>query len=121
MSYRGTGRAFVDTQSPEAFGVCDRCGTWRNRSDLTWQYDYRGNALQNLRILVCAETSRCNDIPQEQLRPVIIPPDPLTIKDPRPENFASVYAPSSTQVIITDGGTNVLTNTAGQPQWLAED
>lgn len=82
MSYRGTGHARVDVNHPEAFACCDRCGGWYNRSDLDWQFDYRGNALANLRILVC---QKCMDVPNEQLRPVIIGPDPIPVKDPRPE------------------------------------
>lgn len=114
MSYRGTGRASVDAEHPVAFALCDRCGAWRNRDELTWQFDYRGNALSNLRILVCSERSRCNDAPQEGLRPVIIPPDPIPVKDPRIEFFAYSEDPNNTgitkeqllqQLADNDGGT----------------
>lgn len=80
------GSAFTDPSAPEAPGVCDRCGQKYMRSDLVWQHDYRGNVLQNLRILVC--TKKCLDTPQDQLRPIIVPPDPMPIKDPRPDFYA---------------------------------
>ena len=53
--------------------------------------DYRGNTLQNLRLLVCP---RCLDTPQDQLRPIIVPPDPIPIKDPRPGFYASQEGPA---------------------------
>ena len=56
-----------------------------NHVDLRWQYDYRGRSLQNLRILVCQE---CYDTPQPQLKPRIVPPDPIPIKNARTEFFA---------------------------------
>ena len=50
-------------------------------SELRFQFDWRGNAMQNLRILVCR---RCEDVPQPQLRPIIVGPDPYPVRDPRP-------------------------------------
>ena len=80
-----SGRAFTSISSPRAFAVCDRCGFWYNHVALRWQYDYAGPSLVNLRLLVCA---RCEDRPQEQLRAIVIPPDPVPIANPRPENPA---------------------------------
>lgn len=78
------GRAKVDARSPRAFGVCDRCGFLYNHKDLHWQYDFRGRSLANLRILVC---DTCEDTPQNQLKPRIIPPDPMPIQNARPERY----------------------------------
>lgn len=86
MSWRYHGRAIVNPDRPSAFGVCDRCARWYNLDELMWQYDWRGPRLENLRILVC---SPCNDTPQEQLRPIVLPPDPLPRVNPRPEPFTS--------------------------------
>lgn len=122
MSYRGTGKASVDTENPQGFGVCDLCGCWRNHIDLQWQYDWRGNSLQNIRSLRCYDT--CIDTPQEQLRPVIIPPDPLPIRDPRVEPFALDYAPASNQTVLTNDQGQPLTNGGSPnsfPQWLVAD
>lgn len=77
MSYASqSGRARVNANNPEAFSLCQRCNIWWNYSSLTWQHDWRGNALQNLRILVCRE---CLDRPQEQLRAIVVPADPLPV------------------------------------------
>jgi len=78
------GRATTDPNSPKSFAVCDRCGIWHNHNQLRWQMDYRGRSLQNLRILVCDE---CYDTPQPQLKPRIIPPDPVPIQNARTEQF----------------------------------
>jgi len=51
---------------------------------LQWQYQFSGVQLQNLRILVCRP---CLDIPQIQLKTIVIPPDPLPVLNPRPENY----------------------------------
>ena len=77
--------ARVDAQNPEAFAQCDRCGFWRNRSDLVWQVEWSGTHLYNIQVLVC--TDRCYDTPQEQLRTIILPPDPPPILNARVPNF----------------------------------
>lgn len=85
MSYASrSGRARTSSRKPEAFGVCDRCGFWDNLIELGWQYDWRGTSLQNLWIRVCA---RCTDTPQEQLRAIQLPADPVPVFQPRVENF----------------------------------
>ena len=81
---RPHGRAQVDPENPRALAVCQRCSFWYNHDDLRWQWDYRGISLQNLRILVC-ET--CYDDPQPQLKPRILPPDPLPVINARVEPF----------------------------------
>lgn len=79
------GRARVSARRPQAQAVCDRCGMWYNHVDLVWQYDWAGSSLVNKRILVCKRT--CLDKPQQQLRAIIIPADPVPIKNPRTEPF----------------------------------
>lgn len=77
--------ASVSTTNPEAFAQCDRCGFWRNRSDLVWQTGWAGQHLFNFGILVCSD--RCFDTPNEQLRTIVLPPDPPPILNARPPNF----------------------------------
>jgi len=78
--------ANVNPQDPTAFSQCDRCGFWRNRTDLVWQVQWSGQHLYNIQILVCKE--RCYDTPQEQLRTIILPPDPPPVLNARVPNFA---------------------------------
>jgi len=83
---RPHGRASVSSTNPRAFGICDRCGFLYNHHELQWQFDYRGAALMNIRILVC-ET--CLDVPQNQLRNIIIPADPTPIMNARIQDYVT--------------------------------
>ena len=80
-----SGRARTDARNPRAFAICDRCAIWYNHYQLSWQYDWAGASLVNKRILVC---STCYDTPQEQLRAIVIPADPVPIVNPRVEPYA---------------------------------
>lgn len=85
MAYASrSGRAQTNPSIPRAFAVCQRCGIWHNRSDLQWQYQWGGASLINLRILVCRE---CLDRPQEQLRSLALPADPVPVDYPVVEPF----------------------------------
>ena len=85
MSYASqSGQAKTNPSNPEAFGVCDRCGRWHNLNSLNFQYDWRGTTLQNLWIRVCSD---CTDIPQSQLRAIVLPADPVPVWQPRTEPF----------------------------------
>jgi hypothetical protein len=97
MAWRFHGRAKVSSSRPQAFAVCDRCGIWHSHVDLHWQSQWSGVKLQNLRLLVC---DRCLDVPQEQLKARILPPDPLPIRNPRPEYF---YIDENTFLYTNDG------------------
>ena len=54
--------------------------------NLKWQFDWRGASLMNLRILVCND---CYDTPQEQLRAIIVPADPVPVMNPRVQDFVT--------------------------------
>lgn len=84
MSYRPHGHAAVDVTSPRAWATCDRCGGNYNLEDLRFQYDFRGQTLQNTHQMVC-ET--CEDLPQPQLKPLVLPPDPVPVVNARPESY----------------------------------
>jgi hypothetical protein len=85
MAYASqSGRARTQPRNPRAFAVCQRCGFWYNRDQLQFQHDYRGAQLLNLYILVCKP---CYDEPQEQLRAITLPADPVPIFYPSVEDF----------------------------------
>ena len=81
-----SGRARTSLNSPNAFGVCDRCGIWYNLSNLRFQYVWAGPTLQRLNLRVCLS---CMDIPNEQARSIRLPADPMPKYQPRPENYAA--------------------------------
>jgi hypothetical protein len=73
-------------------GVCDFCGFLYNLQNLRWQFEWIGPRLQNQRMLVCRT---CNDKPQEQLRTIVLPPDPIPVFNARPENYVQDDNPLS--------------------------
>jgi hypothetical protein len=77
-------RARTDPSSPQGWGTCDKCGFVANLVDLQSQYDWRGTELLNLNILVCDD---CFDNPQRQLGTIILPPDPPSLLNARPEPY----------------------------------
>lgn len=94
------GRARTSSTNPQAQAVCDRCGRWYNRVNLQFQWDWRGAALQNLWFLVCRS---CLDVPQEQLRAIVLPADPVPVAFPRTEPFFT----DETNVRYTTGGDTI--------------
>ena len=85
MAYASrAGRARTSAGSPQAFAVCDRCGIWTNRVNLQFQFEWAGASMYNTQALVCPP---CLDIPQEQLRAIVIPADPMPIINRRVEYF----------------------------------
>jgi len=81
---RPHGRAKVSTRNPEAFAICDDCGFLYNLSELRWQFEWGGNRLINKKQLVCR---RCNDLPNTQLRAIVLPADPMPVMNPRVQNY----------------------------------
>jgi len=89
MSDRPKGKhVFVDQDSPQALGICDKTGFVFKRIDLIRQMEWRGNALTWTGFMVGKPYV---DIPNEQLRPPILPPDPVPVKWPRTQKPSAVY------------------------------
>lgn len=74
----------TDPMNPQPVGIDDRTGFKVYLDRLQWQFDYRGNQLSNLRIRV-----KDPDKPFEHYRPIIVGPDPIPPRDPRPYSYAS--------------------------------
>jgi hypothetical protein len=87
MSYASlAGRARTSAKKPQAHAICDRCGFRYNFVDLSWQFDYRGPVIANIRILVCR---KCKDEAQSQLRAIVLPADPEPIPNARVQDFVT--------------------------------
>ena len=136
MAYASkAGRARISSKNPQALAICDRCGFTYNHVDLAWQYDYAGAGLINKRILVC---NPCMDTPQEQLRAIILPSDPVPIMNPRVETYSeaentyittsqpTVYDPvtgipvPSTTNVVSEAGQNYTPQPIGVPTGLEQ-
>lgn len=109
---RPHGRAKVNSRSPEAWATCDNCGFIYNHSELRWQMQWSGNKLVNLKQLVCR---RCNDIPQSQLRAIVLPADPMPVMNPRVNNWQAAStdyrATSGQNTVDPETGIPILGNT----------
>jgi hypothetical protein len=108
-----TGRARVSMRSPRAAGICDSCGFQFQLADLRPQPFYAGPRIQLKSFLKC---KTCLDIPNPAVKSITIPPDPLPVLNPRPEQYA-VTVPSFVATedpnfagsdITTEGGDNVI-------------
>lgn len=100
------GRARINSRNPQAAAVCDRCGFVFNHVDLQWQFDYAGASMINKRILIC---NSCLDTPQQQLRAIVLPADPMPIINPRPQEYhvAEANVRVTTNRYVPDGKTGI--------------
>jgi hypothetical protein len=67
-----------------AWSTDDQSGFITNQKKLNWQFQWAGTQLINLRLLVHQDFL---DTPQEQLRTILIPPDPPPLFNARPEPY----------------------------------
>ena len=88
-----SGKAHISMRRPKAIGECDRCGFWHNKVDMVKQQQWAGNSLIDTGLLVGID---CLDVPQDQYRTLILPPDPEPVTNPRP-------SPNTTPVPATVG------------------
>lgn len=85
MSYASkAGRAHTSARNPRAQGRCDRCSFWYQLDQLRFQMQWQGTTLINTQMRVCRT---CYDTPQQQLRAIVLPADPVPVWQPRPESF----------------------------------
>lgn len=98
-------RAAVDPSSPRAWATDDRSGFIGNHENLISQFEWAGTKLIDTKILVYEDEL---DVPQEQLRAIILPIDPPAIVNARPENYA-IDEVSSENYTAEDGVTEYVT------------
>lgn len=77
--------AATDPSSPRAWGTCARCHFVQNLDDMTWQMAWRGTQVKNTQVLVCES---CLDELQRQLGSIVLPPDPVAVRNARPEPYS---------------------------------
>ena len=77
-------RARTNASAPEAWASDDKSGFVGNQRDLCWQYEWAGTKLINKRVLCFPDQL---DIPNRQLGSIILPPDPVSIPNARPEPY----------------------------------
>jgi hypothetical protein len=105
-------------RSPQALAICDDCQFTFNHIDLRWKIQWSGVKLQNLRLLVC---KKCWDVPQPQLKTIVIPPDPLPIFNPRPEVYSETVPSFVATESSTFQGSDITTEGGDDLIWEIED
>lgn len=79
--HRGNPR--FEKKSPHGLAICDGCGFMVQHTELREKKDYRGGATPvGLSLRVCAS---CDDAPQPYYRRLLLRPDPVPLKNPRPD------------------------------------
>lgn len=82
MSNRPHGKYVnIDQDFPTAVGICDYSGLVVSRRDMVKQMEWRGNRLIWTGLLV---NKRFADVPNPQLKPPLLKPDPYPVRMPRP-------------------------------------
>jgi hypothetical protein len=82
MRYSPKGKyVSVDMDNPRALGICDKSGFVFNRCDMVRQLEWRGDGIAWTGFIVGKPFA---DVPNEQGRPPILPPDPVPVLYPRP-------------------------------------
>ena len=77
-------RTATNPTDPHAWGTCDRSGFVGLQHKLQWQFEWQGTKLINQRILCVPDQI---DKPNRQLGTIILPPDPVSIPNARPEIY----------------------------------
>ena len=88
-------RARVDPTDPASWARSDRNGFVGNLRDMRWGMEWRGPRIVNTRMLMHEDEI---DVPQRQLgSPALLGPDPVPVKNARPEQYAIDEYPVSTR------------------------
>ena len=86
---------------PKAFALCDGCKFITYHDDLQEQMEYRGGTSPvGTGWLVCPT---CYDTPNAQLAPPILKPDPVPVRNPRPDDG------NNNTFLITEDGHPIIT------------
>lgn len=81
MSDRPHGKhVSIDASNPQAVAICDYSGFVHMHKNLVPQMEWRGDELAWTGFLVGRDYV---DVPNEQARPPILPPDPIPVSDAR--------------------------------------
>lgn len=100
----GRGRKYrtqpkFDARDPRAIAICDGCGFLVQHSHLRMKKEYRGGSVPvPTGLMVCAS---CDDVPQPYFRRLLLRPDPVPVRNPRPD-----YNP--TNYILDEDGTQII-------------
>lgn len=89
-----------DARDPRAIAICDGCGFLVQHNTLREKMEYRGGASPvGTGFLVCP---RCDDVPNPYGRIQVLPPDPVPVRNPRPDIYPTWYLTTESGELLTD-------------------
>lgn len=77
-------RTTLDIDRPDPWSTSDRGGWVGDHSQMRWQFVWAGSQIINTGLLVFEDEY---DIPNEQFRTLVLPPDPDPLMNARPEPY----------------------------------
>ena len=112
MTYRPHPKYASNDPRQGPWTSCDQCGLIWSQSSMRWETEYRGgNTPVRTGFLVCP---RCVDPPSEQHKLQILPPDPPSFMNTRPENYVvdetNWMTTEDGDIIDTQDGKDFITN-----------
>jgi hypothetical protein len=90
---------------PQPVGICDRCDFKWPLARLTEQRQWAGPTVVGLGLLVCPHC--LDDLQENGFRTIVIGPDPMPIRNPRPPRYAA-QARAEQQLVLDDPDTDLL-------------
>lgn len=109
-----------NARDPQAIAQCDGCGFRVQHNHLREQKDYRGGSTPvGLGLWVCAS---CEDVPQPYFARQLLRPDPVPVRNPRPEYTPTSYVltEDGLAVVITEQNDNAVNTEGGLSDGFGE-
>lgn len=89
-----------NARDPAAIAICDGCGFLVQHNTLREKMEYRGGMTPvGTGLMVCP---RCDDVPNPYGQLQVLPPDPVPVRNPRPDVYPTWY-------LLTEDGDTITT------------
>lgn len=95
----------INPKDPDSVAVCDGCGRWTMYEHLVEKKEFRGGSVPvGTGLWVCGV---CDDVPNPYFSKLVLPPDPVPIAHPRPQDYST--DPTPMLFIVADYNTPIIT------------
>lgn len=95
-----------DAKDPRGIAICDGCGFLVQHNHLREKKDYRGGTTPvGLSLMVCAS---CDDVPQPYYRRLLLKPDPVPLRNPRPDSNDATTNAQTVAANLASDALNIL-------------
>lgn len=95
----------INPRDPDSVAVCDGCGRWTMHNHLVEKKEFRGGSVPvGTGMFVCGV---CDDVPNPYFSKLVLAPDPVPVRNPRPQNYST--DPEPMLFVIADYNTTIIT------------